>query len=212
MKVRTAEFVLSATKPAHYPPASLPEIAFAGRSNVGKSSLINALLNRKGLARTSVTPGRTQEINFFAVNGRIGFIDLPGYGYAKVPVAIRRSWGPMVETCLRKRTTLRLVVLILDIRRDPSAEDLQMIHWLTFYHLPFLTILTKADKVTRSALAERRRRIGAALGLSAEATLLAFSAKTGAGKDALWREINRAVATVPTPSTGSVSDIEEGSR
>jgi GTP-binding protein len=118
----------------------------------------------------------------------------------------------MVETCLRKRTTLRLVVLILDIRRDPSAEDLQMIHWLTFYHLPFLTILTKADKVTRSALAERRRRIGAALGLSAEATLLAFSAKTGAGKDALWREINRAVATVPTPSTGSVSDIEEGSR
>src|SRR5512137_930689 len=111
MKILSAEFVLSAKQPAHYPPALLPEIAFAGRSNVGKSSLINALLNRKKLARTSNTPGRTQEINFFRVNDRFGFIDLPGYGYAKVPESIRKRWGPMVETYLRERHTLRLVVL-----------------------------------------------------------------------------------------------------
>ncbi len=130
MKILSAEFVLSAKEPAHYPPAVLPEIAFAGRSNVGKSSLINTLLNRKGLARTSNTPGRTQEINFFRVNDRFAFIDLPGYGYAKVPESIRKQWGPMVETYLRERDTLRLVVLILDVRRDPSEEDLQLIDWL----------------------------------------------------------------------------------
>ena len=137
MKVLSAEFVLSAKEPAHYPPAVLPEIAFAGRSNVGKSSLINTLLNRKRLARTSNTPGRTQEINFFRVNDRFAFIDLPGYGYAKVPESIRKQWGPMVETYLRERDTLRLVVLILDVRRDPSEEDLQLIDWLPLLSNPF---------------------------------------------------------------------------
>ncbi len=200
MKVLSAEFVLSAKEPVHYPPALLPEIAFAGRSNVGKSSLINALVKKKGLARTSNTPGRTQEINFFSVNGRFGFIDLPGYGYAKVPEAIRRNWGPMIETYLRGRQTLRLVVLILDIRRDPSGEDRQLLEWLRHYGLPVLVVLTKADKVSRSQRAERQRLIGADLGLPTGVSTLLFSAQTGEGKDLLWREI--AKATGPGAAAG----------
>jgi len=191
MKILSAEFVLSAREPAHYPPAALPEIAFAGRSNVGKSSLINTLLNRRGLARTSNTPGRTQEINFFTVNNRVVFVDLPGYGYAKVPEAVRRRWGPMVETYLGERRTLRLVVLILDVRRDPGDEDMQLIRWLEFYRLRFQIVLTKTDKLSRNQLARRQRLIGEGLGLPAAAPLLAFSAKTGAGKELLWREIKR---------------------
>ncbi len=199
MKILSAEFVLSAKAPAHYPPAALPEIAFAGRSNVGKSSLINTLLNRKGLARTSNTPGRTQEINFFRVNDRMAFIDLPGYGYAKVPEKIRKQWGPMVETYLRERETLRLVVLILDIRRDPSDEDLELIRWLPFYQIPFLVVLTKTDKVSSNAFADRRRRIVEKIGCSPETPIVAFSAKTGAGKDLLWREIRKALESNSGP-------------
>jgi len=196
MKVVSAEFVLSAKEPAHYPPALLPEIAFAGRSNVGKSSLINTLVRRKGLARTSNTPGRTQEINFFAVNDRFAFIDLPGYGYAKVPEKIRAHWGPMIETYLSRRETLRLVVLILDVRRDPSDEDRQLIGWLRHYRLPFLIVLTKIDKVSRNQLTERKRGIEVALELPPGLSLLPFSAKTGEGKELLWREIARATAPV----------------
>jgi len=197
MKILSAEFVLSAKGPAHYPPARLPEIAFAGRSNVGKSSLINTLLNRKGLARTSNTPGRTQEINFFLVNERFAFIDLPGYGYAKVPEAIRKQWGPMVETYLRERDTLRLVVVILDVRRDPSVEDLQLMQWLQFYSIRFLVCLTKTDKVSRNEFTNRRRRIGEQIRLSPEPTLVAFSAKTGEGKELLWQEIRKTLKMDP---------------
>jgi GTP-binding protein len=197
MKILSAEFVLSAKEPSHYPPASLPEIAFAGRSNVGKSSLINALLNRKGLARTSNTPGRTQEINFFSVNDSLYFIDLPGYGYAKVPEKIRNRWGPMIEAYLSQRQTLRLVVLILDVRRDPSEEDRQLIDWLQHYRLSFLIVLTKIDKVSRNELGRRQIRIGEDLGLSSATPLIYFSAKTGAGKDLLWREIRTVAMREP---------------
>jgi GTP-binding protein len=197
MKVLSAEFVLSAREPAHYPPALLPEIAFAGRSNVGKSSLINTLVKQKGLARTSNTPGRTQEINFFTVNNRFAFIDLPGYGYAKVPEKIRKNWGPMIETYLSARPTLRLVVLILDIRRDPSEEDHQLIDWLQCYRLPFLIVLTKIDKVSSNEFAARRRQIAADLELPDTAQPIPFSAKTGEGKELLWREIIRATAFDP---------------
>ncbi|MBA4422947.1 MAG: YihA family ribosome biogenesis GTP-binding protein [Syntrophus sp. (in: bacteria)] len=197
MKVLSAEFVLSAKEPVHYPPAVLPEIAFAGRSNVGKSSLINTLLKRKGLARTSNTPGRTQEINFFSVNNWLAFIDLPGYGYAKVPEGIRKHWGPMIETYLSERETLRLVVLILDIRRDPAEEDRQLIGWLAFYRLPFLIVLTKIDKVSRNELGRRQSRIGEDLGLSPATPLISFSAKTGVGRDLLWREIEKVLASDP---------------
>ena len=190
MKILSAEFVLSAKEPVHYPPAVLPEIAFAGRSNVGKSSLINTLLNRKKLARTSNTPGRTQEINFFRVNDRLNFVDLPGYGYAKVPETIRKQWGPMVETYLRERRTLKLVVLILDIRREPSEEDRQLIDWLRFYSLRCLVVLTKIDKVSRNVLTEKRRRIGREM--DGPLPPVPFSAKTGEGKEPLRWEIRKA--------------------
>jgi GTP-binding protein len=193
MKVLSAEFVLSAREPAHYPPAALPEIAFAGRSNVGKSSLINALLNRKGLARTSNTPGRTQEINFFSVNGSLYFIDLPGYGYAEVPEKVRRNWGPMIETYLSGRQTLRLVVLILDVRRDPYPGDRQLMDWLRLYGIPFLVVLTKSDKVSHGELQRRRNCIGRDLALLPSTALMTFSAKSGDGKDILWREIKKAI-------------------
>jgi GTP-binding protein len=196
MKVLSAEFVLSAKEPAHYPPEASPEIAFAGRSNVGKSSLINVLLKRKGLARTSNTPGRTQEINFFAINNRISFVDLPGYGYAKVPEKIRKNWGPMIETYLSERQTLRLVVLILDIRRNPSQEDHQLIDWLRYYRLPLCIVLTKIDKLSRNELAAQQRRIGVDLNLPPESHPISFSAKTGEGKELIWREIIRATVDV----------------
>ena len=197
MKILSAEFVLSAKEPAHYPPATLPEIAFAGRSNVGKSSLINILLRRKGLARTSNTPGRTQEINFFSVNDSLYFIDLPGYGYAKVPEKIRKNWGPMIETYLSQRQTLRLVVLILDIRRDPSEEDRQLIDWLQHYRLSFLIVLTKIDKVSRNELGRRQMRIGRDLCLPVTTPLVLFSAKTGDGKELLWQEIRKVAMRHP---------------
>ena len=130
MKIQSAEFIKSATRPSDYPEDRLPEIAFIGRSNVGKSSLINRLVLRGRLARTSNTPGRTQLINFFLVNRRHVFVDLPGYGFARVPDAVRRSWGPMLERYLRERRSLRLVVLIMDIRRDPVGEDLDLLAWL----------------------------------------------------------------------------------
>lgn len=197
MKILSADFVLSATAPAHYPPSVLPEIAFAGRSNVGKSSLINTLLKRKGLARTSNTPGRTQEINFFTVNHRLVFVDLPGYGFAKVPETVRKHWGPMIETYLSTRETLRLVILILDIRRDPAEDDRQLIDWLECHHLPFLIVLTKIDKVTRNDLNRRQRRIGVELGILPETPLIPFSAKSGVGRDLLWREIGQILASDP---------------
>ncbi len=142
MIIKSTEFIKSAAKPAHYPPADFPEIAFAGRSNVGKSSLINVLVNRKSLVRTSSTPGRTQLINFFDVNGQFTLVDLPGYGYAKVPLAVKKEWGPMMERYLSSRPSLRGVVLIFDIRRTPVAEDRQMLDWLRAYDIPPLLVMT----------------------------------------------------------------------
>jgi GTP-binding protein len=191
MKVQSIEFIKSATRPAHYPEGTLPEIAFAGRSNVGKSSLINTLVHRKGLARTSNTPGRTQLINFFSVNSRFCLVDLPGYGFAKVPPEVKKKWRPMVEAYLTGREALRLVVLILDIRREPSGDDLTLLRWLELYRIPVLCVLTKTDKFPHGQALTRRRQIGACLGMETDDAdlLLLFSAKTGAGRDALWKEI-----------------------
>ena len=130
MLVRSAKFICSAVTPEQYPLTDLPEVAFAGRSNVGKSSLINKILNRKKLVRTSKTPGRTQLLNFFEINGIYRFVDLPGYGYAKVPDEVRKRWRPMVETYLTTRENMRGIVLLLDLRRMPSREDLTLWHWL----------------------------------------------------------------------------------
>ena len=145
MKITKTEFIKSATQVSQYPLPILPEIAFAGRSNVGKSSLINALLGRKNLAKTSNTPGRTQLINFFTINDKMSFVDLPGYGFAKVARSVKENWGEMIEAYLRQRTNLALVVLILDIRRVPNEDDLSLRDWLDHYRIPYLYVLTKRD-------------------------------------------------------------------
>jgi len=194
LKINTARFLKSGASARHYPDLSLPEIAFAGRSNVGKSSLINTLVNRKKLARTSATPGKTQMLNFFLINDTWVFVDLPGYGYARVPEAVRASWGPMVEAYLMERKFLRLVVLILDIRRDPSEQDLSLLAWLRFYNRAHVIALSKADKLSRGVRRRRAGEIRAALELGSDETVVPFSARTGEGKDALWGLIRKTLA------------------
>ena len=167
MIIKSSEFITSATKPSQYPPEGLPEIAFAGRSNVGKSSLINVLVNRKRLVKTGSTPGRTQLVNFFDINNGINFVDLPGYGYAKVPASVRKKWGPMIETYLSGRNTLKGVVVILDIRRTPREEEHNLIAWLEHYTIASILVLTKADKLSKTKLAKQRAAVARSLALDA---------------------------------------------
>ena len=193
MIIKSAEFITSAVQPAHYPPPDHPEIAFAGRSNVGKSSLINTLVRRKRLVKTSSTPGRTQLINFFLINGDLMLVDLPGYGYAKVPAAVRKQWGPMVETYIARRTTLKGVVVLLDVRRRPEAEELNMIDWLRQHQVAVVPVLTKADKLSKTELIKQRRAAARALDM-AEEELILFSAKSGLGKEAIWQRLEGILA------------------
>ncbi len=192
MKITSAEFVTSAVAPEGYPREGLPEIAFMGRSNVGKSSLINSLLGNRKLARTSSTPGRTQLINFFRVNSAFMFVDLPGYGYAKVPERIRREWGTMVENYLANRKELVLSVLILDSRHAPTANDLRLKSWLEHHGLPFVVVSTKADRLSNNQLRNSLR--GAATTLETEQeNLLPYSSVTGRGSDRIWRAIGERI-------------------
>jgi len=188
MIIKSATFITSAARPSQYPPAELPEIAFAGRSNVGKSSLINTLLNRKRLVKTSSTPGRTQLINFFNINDVVGFVDLPGYGYARVPVSVRKKWGPMIETFLSKRENIRGVVVIMDIRRTPGTEESDLLHWLAHYDIASIPVITKADKLSKNKQAKQVTSIIRTLGLSKDEVIL-FSAKTRLGSEAVWEAI-----------------------
>ena len=190
MRITSAEFVTSAVKPAQYPPPVLPEIAFAGRSNVGKSSLINTLVNRKRLVKTSSTPGRTQLINFFVINEAFFFVDLPGYGYAKVPIAVKKTWGPMVEKYISKRKCLKSVVLIMDIRRMPGDEETGCIDWLDHLGIPSILILTKADKLSKTRQIAQQRSIAKALSVETEQVIL-FSAKSRQGQEMIWDRVKR---------------------
>jgi GTP-binding protein len=189
MKITRSEFVKSAKWPKQYPPPTMPEIAFVGRSNVGKSSLINTLVGRKKLAKTSNTPGRTQLINFFAVNNKIFLVDLPGYGFAKVSQSVKKDWGNMIESYLKERPNLCLVVLILDIRRDPGADDLSLRDWLNHHRLPYLYILTKTDKLSNNQAIARKRTIEKALDVSQGSKPILFSAMTQKGKEEILRFI-----------------------
>lgn len=188
MKIRSARFLASATGPEHYPRDGRPEVAFLGRSNVGKSSLINSLLDVRGLARTSSTPGRTQLINFFLINDAFYFVDLPGYGFARVPSKIRQQWGPMVEGYLATRSSLVLSVLITDCRHGPTPLDLQMKEWLEANEKPFVIVATKCDKLSSNRLRLNMRRASELLG---GAEPLPYSAEKRVGVSRLWSEITR---------------------
>ena len=186
MIIKSAQFVTSAVTPAHYPLPDLPEIAFSGRSNVGKSSMINTLVRRKHLVKTGSTPGRTQLINFFCINNAFFLVDLPGYGYAKVPKHVKKQWAPMIETYLTSRPTLKGVVLILDIRRTPGPQEQAFIPWLKHHHRRCIPILTKADKLSKSKQLSQRQVIARELALKPK-DLILFSAKTRQGRSDIWQ-------------------------
>jgi len=190
MKVTSAEFITSAAKPSQYPAEGLPEIAFSGRSNVGKSSLINILVYRKHLVKTSATPGRTQLINFFDINENVTFVDLPGYGYARVPASVKKKWGPMIETYLSGRRTLKGVVVIMDVRRRPRQEEQNLLTWLDHDSLAKILVLTKADKLSKPKQAQQRSAIAKTLGVDPD-TLILFSAKSRQGREDLWQAIEK---------------------
>jgi GTP-binding protein len=186
LKIASARFVKSAVSPEQFPAGRFPEIAFVGRSNVGKSSLINSLLGTPGLAKTSSTPGRTQLINFFQVNDGFYFVDLPGYGYARVPLEIKRTWGPMVQGYLETRSNLVLVVVITDARHEPAKLDLQMTEWLQSRRKPFVVIATKSDKLSANKLKANMALVTRAF---SGAIVIPYSSLTRRGADQIWREI-----------------------
>jgi GTP-binding protein len=185
-----AKLICVATRVDQFPKEGPPEVAFVGRSNVGKSSLINTLVGRKSLARTSQTPGKTRAIHFYSIGDRFTLVDLPGYGYARVPRHIQKGWKNLVEGYLGGRTALRLVVLILDIRRIPDMDDIMLKQWLEERELPTCFVITKADKVSKGKRAAHMSKMASALGVPRE-ELIAFSSRTGEGKRELWSRIRR---------------------
>ena len=191
MKVNSAEFVKSAFEKAHWVIDGRPEIAFLGRSNVGKSSLINSLLLRKGLARTSNTPGRTQSINFFLINDSFYFADLPGYGYARVSKTMRADWGKMAEEYLSDREELALCIQLIDSRHAPTPLDIQLNEWLKHNQKPFIVVATKADKSSRTELAKSLKAAKATL---TDSRILTYSATKAHGRDEVWAEIAQAIS------------------
>ncbi len=189
MKIISAEFLTGAVSCKQYPDSVCPELAFVGRSNVGKSSLINSLLNRKKLVKTSQTPGKTQEINFFKVNDDFVFADLPGYGFAKVPHSVQRRWKKMIEDYLLKRETLLAVIFIIDLRRNPSPLDLNLKSWLEDRGVEYLLVGTKVDKLSQSEIKKQKNKLNSAYFDCGEGELFVYSSKSSRGRKELWREI-----------------------
>jgi len=191
MKVSSAKFIKSAVKPEQYPDKNLPEIAFAGRSNVGKSSLINSLTGRKGLAQISKTPGKTRLLNFFILNDKLVFTDMPGYGFANVPVSEKSKWGKMVETYLEERKQLKAVVLLLDSRRAPNEDDRLLLDWLAHAEVPAILVFTKIDKIPKTRRAGHIKSALSAISefIEEDTRPVLYSSLTGEGKRELWAVI-----------------------
>lgn len=189
MKVTQAEIVISAVQQSQYPEDNLPEIVLLGRSNVGKSSFINTLIQRKGLARTSSQPGKTQTMNFYKINDAFYFVDMPGYGYAKVSKKEREKWGVMIEEYLQKRENMVLVLLLVDSRHEPTEDDRLMYDWLTYYGLDPVIIATKADKISRVRQKKAVDNIFNTLRPRKRSDVILFSAATKMGKDEAWEVI-----------------------
>lgn len=189
MKVTEAELVISAVRQEQYPEGYLPEIALAGRSNVGKSSFINKMINRKALARTSSKPGKTQTLNFYKIENKLYFVDVPGYGFAKVSKKEREKWGQMIEAYMTSRKQLKTVVLIVDVRHPPTNDDCLMYNFLKYYKIPCIVVATKADKIPKGKWASHLKTAKETLNLEKEDEIILFSSETGEGKDKVWASL-----------------------
>lgn len=194
MKVNNSNFVISAVSDKQYPQDDLPEIALSGRSNVGKSSLINAVLNRRNLARTSQQPGKTQTLNFYLVNTDLYFVDVPGYGYAKVSKEQRQKFGEMIQDYLETRADLKGLVLLVDARHDPTVDDINMFNYALCLNIPILVVATKIDKLKKSAIGQLESKIGLSLDLTqSQVTFLPFSSETKINIDKFWKWIENSI-------------------
>ncbi|KRL58447.1 ribosome biogenesis GTP-binding protein YihA/YsxC [Latilactobacillus fuchuensis] len=191
MKVQEVEMVMSAVSEAQYPTDQLPEIALSGRSNVGKSSLINKLINRKSYARTSSKPGKTQTLNFYKVESQLYFVDVPGYGYAKVSKKQREKFGQIIETYLTTRQNVRGLISLIDGRHEPTEDDVAMYVFAKYYDLPVLVVATKMDKISKSKWNRQEKIIKEKLDFNPVDKFVSFSALTGAGKEQVWEWIER---------------------
>nr|WP_106780167.1 ribosome biogenesis GTP-binding protein YihA/YsxC [Lysinibacillus timonensis] len=189
MKVNNVELVISAVKPEQYPDDGLPEFALAGRSNVGKSSFINKMIGRKALARISSKPGKTQTLNFYKIEEQLFFVDVPGYGYAKVSKTEREAWGKMIERYITARDVLRAVILIVDLRHPPTNDDCMMYDFLKHYNIPTIVIATKADKIPKGKWDKHKKVVKETLNMEKGDPLIVFSSEMGLGADLAWTEI-----------------------
>lgn len=190
MKITSADIVISAVRREQYPEGDLPEFALAGRSNVGKSSFINKMLNRRNLARTSSKPGKTQTLNFFLINEAFHFVDVPGYGFAKVSKSERAAWGRMIETYLTSREQLKAALLIVDLRHPPTKDDVMMYNFFKHYEIPCIVVATKADKIPKGKWQKHLKVTKTTLNLEQGDEIILFSSETGLGKEEAWKALN----------------------
>ncbi len=212
LNTHNASILLSAANKSHYPQDDLPEVALAGRSNVGKSSFINTLLGRKNLARTSSKPGKTQLLNFYNIDDKLRFVDVPGYGYAKVSKTERAKWGKMIENYLHKSQMLRCVFLLIDIRHEPSSNDKLMYDWIVSQGFQPILIATKADKIKRSQLQKQLKILRTGLGVGTEVMMIPFSAETKQGREEIWNYLETEIWKVEHPGEEMPVESADGEK
>ena len=193
MNLNNAKYELTAVKPSQYPAVVMPEVALVGRSNVGKSTIINTLLNRRNLARVSSEPGKTRGINFYNIDDALYFVDLPGYGYAKVSKDQKSSWGKIIETYLNNRSQLQMIIMLVDIRHAPSGDDRVMYGWILEQGLPHIVVATKADKISKGQIHGRLQEIKKVLEIRKEVPVISYSSETRQGREDIWGRINAVI-------------------